>query len=159
MLKKIWFFGLIGILFASSIHSLPQDEGAAEVTESDGEDSGDNEVRVEALATTEGPCACTEKENQWGKKNCMRPLCSEVPECDINKHCRGIPMPKMKELEAKRAERKEAKEAKRAKKRERQKNQKLKNAQNEKRGNNNKRKNNNRRKNKRKNKNSREADE
>jgi len=112
MLRKIWVLALIGILSVASIHAQDEVQENSEVIE----DDGASDVHVAALAKTDGPCACIETENN-GRSYCFRPACSEVPECEEQASCRGLPMKVVKAMELKRSLRQEKIAARRATKR------------------------------------------
>jgi len=113
MLGKIWVFALVGILSVASIHAQDEVQENSEVMEND-EDASD--VHVAALAKTDGPCACIETVNN-GRSFCFRPACSEVPDCEEQASCRGLPMKVVKAMELKRSLRQEKIAARRATKR------------------------------------------
>merc|ERR1712204_140744 len=112
MLGKIWGLALVGILSVASIHAQDEVEENSEVIE----DDGASDVHVAALAKTDGPCACIETVN-FGRSFRFRPACSEVPECEEQSSCRGLPMKVVKEMELKRSLRQEKIVARRADKR------------------------------------------
>merc|ERR1711971_1176132 len=112
MLRKIWVLALIGILSVASIHAQGEVQENSEVIE----DDFASDVHVAALAKTDGPCACIETQNN-GRSYCFRPACSEVPECEEQASCRGLPMKVVKEMELKRSLRQEKIAARRATKR------------------------------------------
>jgi len=122
MLRKIWVLALIGILSVASIHAQDEVQENSEVIEDDVatleviEDDVASDVHVAALAETDGPCACIETQNN-GRTFCFRPACSEVPECEEQTKCRGLPMKVVKEMEMKRSLRQEKIAARRATKR------------------------------------------
>jgi len=113
MLRKIWVLALVGILSVASIHAQDEVEESSEVMESD---DGASDVHVAALAKTDGPCACIETVNR-GRSFCFRPACSEVPDCEEQSSCRGLPMKVVKAMELKRSLRQEKIAARRATKR------------------------------------------
>jgi len=112
MLRKIWVLALIGILSVASIHAQDEVQENSEVIE----DDSASDVHVAALAKTDGPCACIETVNN-GRSYCFRPACSEVPDCEEQASCRGLPMKVVKEMELKRSLRQEKIAARRATKR------------------------------------------
>jgi len=113
MLRKIWVLALVGILSVASSHAQDEVQENSEVIEYD---DGASDVRVAALAKTDGPCACIETVNN-GRSFCLRPACSEVPECEEKASCRGTPMKVVKAMELKRSLRQEKIAARRATKR------------------------------------------
>jgi len=113
MLGKIWVLALVGILSVASIHAQDEVEESSEVMEYD---DGASDVHVAALAKTDGPCACIETVNN-GRSFCFRPACSEVPDCEEQASCRGLPMKVVKAMELKRSLRQEKIAARRATKR------------------------------------------